>query len=248
MTQLNVVYQCCDLPGSREQSLEQVNRILASDLSQEARIFLCLQGQITEFLDLVQLVEGRENFRICHTSERSDLMEYPALSLLKDVADAATEEEYIMYCHLKGITHRNHQGIHDWRRYMEYWTIDRWCDCVARLDSGYDTCGTNYIHGNFLGVDLKTRNWQHYSGGFWWARTSYVKKLKPLTHPDNYVMGSVSDLTGYTIDRNTYRFDHEAWIASGNPRWCEIHSTLGGMKGYPGWHYHNTYPESLYRE
>lgn len=248
MTNLKVVYQCCDLPGSQEQSIEQITRLLSSDLSKQAQIFLSLNGNITEFLSLVKLVEGNENFRICHTSERSDLMEYPALNLVKDLADAATEEEYLMYFHLKGITHRDHQGIHDWRRYMEYWTINRWRDSVAKLDEGYDTCGTNYIHGNFLGIDLKTRNWKHYSGGFWWTRSSYVKRLKRLTHPDDYVMGSVSDLTGYTIDRNTYRFDHEAWIASGDPRWSEIHSTLGGMKGYPGWHYHHTYPESLYRE
>jgi hypothetical protein len=248
MTRLNIVYQCCDLPGSQSQSLEQINRLLASDLSNEATVFLSLNGRLTEFLSLVRLVEGRSNFRICHTAETAELMEWPALNLVKDIAEATADEEYIMYFHLKGITHANHQGLQDWRRYMEYWTIDRWRDCIELLDQGYDTCGTNYIHGNFLGVDLKTRNWQHYSGGFWWARASYIRTLRRLPHPDSYVMGSVSDYTGYTIDRNTYRFDHEAWIASGPPRWSEVHSSPGGMSGYPGWHYHHTYPESKYRQ
>ena len=243
MIKLKAVYQCCDLPGSREQSLEQIRRLLCSDLMDHADIFLSLNGDLTKFLELVQLVEPYPNVRICHTSPRSDLMEYPSLMLIKDLADAATEEEYILYFHLKGITHRNHQGIHDWRRYMEYWHIDRWKDCVEKLDQGFETCGTNYIHGPFLGVDLKTRNWPHYSGGFWWARTSYIKRLKRLPHPDSYVMGSESELTGYTIDKNTYRFDHEAWIASGRPNWSEIHKSPGGNHdnegSYPGWHYHH---------
>lgn len=247
MTKLNVVYQCCDLPGSQAQSLEQIHRLLNSDLVNNANIYLSLNGDITKFLDLALLVEPYPNIRLCHTAERSDLMEYPALMLVKDICEQATDEEYILYFHLKGITHKGHQGIHDWRKYMEYWHIDRWRDCIDRLDSGYDTCGTNYIHGPFLGVDLKTRDWQHYSGGFWWARSSYVKRLSRLPHPDNYVMGSVSAYTGYTIDKNTYRFDHEAWIASGKPKWTEISSSPGGMSGYPGWHYHYTYPESNYK-
>lgn len=247
MNKLNVVYQCCDLPGSENLSLAQIKRLMASDLSDVATVYLSLNGDLVKFLPLVELVKDRSNFRICHTSDRSNLMEYPALNLVKDVADLATEEEYLMYFHLKGITHLNNQGIIDWRNYMEYWTIDRWRDCIELLDRGHDTCGTNYIHGNFLGIDLKTRNWQHYSGGFWWARTSYIKKLKRLVHPDEYVMGSVSEYTGYTIDKNTYRFDHEAWIASGKPNWTEVHSSPGGMSGYPGWHYHHTYPEHMYK-
>lgn len=252
MTKLNVVYQCCDLPGSRDLSIEQMKRLIDSGLVDNAQVHLSLNGNLVNFLDLVQFVEPYSNIRINHTSDRADLMEYPALMLVKDIADAAVEEEYILYFHLKGITKLNHQGIHDWRRYMEYWHIDRYRDCIAKLDEGYDTCGTNYIRGTFVGADLKVHDWPHYSGGFWWARTSYIKKLDRLPHPDNYVMGSVSPLTGYVIDKNLYRYDHEAWISSGKPNWTEIHSSPGGTRDdsrghYPGWHYHYTYPESNYK-
>lgn len=247
MTKLNVVYQCCDLPGSEDQMLDQVDRLIDSGLAEVATVYISMNGDITKFLSLARLLENHPNFKLCHTSDRSDLMEYPALMLLKDVADRTVQEEYIMYFHLKGITHQGHQGILDWRGYMEYWTIDRWRDNIALLDQGHDTCGTNYISVPFMGADLKTRDWQHYSGGFWWARTSYIKRLKRLTHPDQYVMGAVSEYTGYTIDKNLYRFDHEAWIASGRPQWAEISSTPGGSKGYPGWHYHHTYPAELYK-
>ena len=244
MKKLKVVYQCCDLPGSQAQSLEQIRRLLRSDLADNADIYLSLNGDITKFLALALLVEGRDNIRLCHTSERSDLMEYPALMLVKDLCDQAIKDEYILYFHLKGITHTHNQGIHDWRKFMEYWHIDRWRDCIDLMDQGYDTCGTNYIHGPFLGVDLKTRDWAHYSGGFWWANSNYVKKLKRLPHPDSYVAGTVSELTGYTIDKNTYRFDHEAWIGSGNPNKFEIARSFDQGDG----HYFKPYPRNLYRQ
>lgn len=247
MKSLKVVYQCCDLPGSQKQSIEQISRLLKSDLVDNATIFLSLNGDLTKFLDLVKLVEGRDNIRIVHSSDRSDLMEWPTLSLVKSLCDNATESEYILYFHLKGITHLRNHGIHDWRKYMEYWHIDRWRDCIAKLDEGFETVGTNYIDKSFLGIDKKPCLWPHYSGGFWWANSDYVKRLNHLPHPDDYVMGSKSMYTGYTIDKNTYRFDHEAWIASGKPNYCEISNSPGGTKGYPGWHYHHTYPEHIYK-
>jgi len=252
MTKMKVVYQCCDLPGSQQLSMEQIDRLVKSDLINNADIFLSLNGNLVNFLELVQFVEPYKNIRICHTSDSSDLMEFPALMLLKDLADATIEEEYFFYFHLKGVTRHGNQGITDWRKYMEYWCIDLWEKCVSKLDEGYDTCGTNYINSSFLGVDGTIKNWNHYSGGFWWARSSYIKKLEKLPHPDSYVHGTVSALTGYQIDsRNMYRFDHEAWVASGNPKWYEIHRSPGGNYdnngSFPGWHYRNTYPESMYK-
>jgi hypothetical protein len=252
MTKLKVVYQCCDLPGSQRLSINQLSRLINSDLFNELEIFLSLNGNLVNFLELAQFVEPYKNVRICHTSDRNNLMEYPALMLLKELADVADAEEYFLYFHLKGITHHGNQGIVDWRKYMEYWCIDRWKDCVAKLDHGHDTCGTNYISGPFLGVDGTIKHWNHYSGNFWWAKASYIKKLKKLPHPDSYAPGTTSELTGYPIDhRNMYRFDHEAWVASGNPNWYEIHKSPGGdhdNKGsYPGWHYRNIYPESMYK-
>lgn len=252
MTKLKVVYQCCDLPGYYELVAEQMHRLLKSKLINEADIFLSVNGDLVNFLELALLVEPYQNIKICHTSQTNSLMEYPGLTLIKELADATIDEEYFMYFHLKGVTHRNHRGIHDWRKYMEYWTIDRYLDSIRKLDEGFDICGTNYIYKPFMGVDQVIKSWPHYSGNFWWARASYLKKLDPLPHPDSYVTGSVSKLTGYPIDgRKFFRYDHEAWIASGNPNWAEIHKTCGSNNdntgNYPGWHYHHPYAEHLYK-
>jgi hypothetical protein len=251
MKPLHIFYHCCDLPGAMPIILEQMKCLERSGLADNATVYLCLTGDLTKYLDLALHFEGRDNIRLVHTTERTDLSEWPTLTHLKNVCDAAEEEIYAFYFHLKGITHLRNKGIHDWRRYMEYWHIDRWQDCVTKLDEGYDAVGTNFISMPFLGVDQKVRNWNHFSGGFWWASSRYIKGLKKLPHPDDYVMGTVSPYTDYTIDKSTWRFDHEAWSASGRPKYFEIHRSPGGNHdgsgSYPGWHYHFEYPESNYK-
>lgn len=252
MTDISVFYNCCDLPGHKDLSLQQLSRLTRSDLVDSAKaIYIMLNGDLVQFLEIAHLLENCPSVRIVHTNPDASLMEWPGLTHLKQFCDAMDEEQYVMYFHIKGVTRLNNSGIHDWRRYLEYWNIDRWRDCVAKLDEGFDTVGTNFISEPFVGADLQPRNWNHYSGNFWWARGSYIKKLKPLPHPNSYINGTLSELTGYPIDRNNYyRFDHEAWIASGQPNYYEIDRTLGGNVsngGYPGWHYHHTYPESNYK-
>ena len=254
MTDVSVFYNACDLPGSRDLMLEQMIRFCKSDLSQSAaNVYIMMNGDLTKFLDLAQLLTNNTNVRMVHTATTSNLMEWPGLTFLKDFCDQQTAEHHVMYFHAKGVSRLNNPGIRDWRRYLEYWTIDRWKDSVAKLDQGFDTVGTNFINQPFLGADLKPRDWNHYSGNFWWARSSYIKQLEKLPHPDSYVPGTESKLTGYPIDQNNhYRFDHEAWIASGRPKWYEIDRTPGGnhnneIGSYPGWHYHYQYPESMYK-
>ena len=251
MTDISVFYNCCDLRGHRNLSVSQMIRLCQSDLMTQAKnVYVMLNGDLTEFLDLATLLENNPNVRIVHTNPDASLMEWPGLTHLKNYCDAAADDEYVMYFHIKGVTHLTNTAIHDWRRYLEYWNIDRWQDCVAKLDQGFETVGTNFINEPFLGIDRQIRNWNHYSGNFWWARSSYIKRLKPLPHPNSYILGTPSELTGYSIDKTNYRFDHEAWIASGKPNFCEIDRTPGGNHsngGYPGWHYHHSYPESCHK-
>lgn len=75
-----------------------------------------------------------------------------------------------LYIHTKGVTKDYHRcPVHDWRRYMAYFTIERWRDCVAKLDEGYDAVGCNWDPvGRF------------FSGTFFWASTDYLAKLRPI--------------------------------------------------------------------
>lgn len=255
MTDMVVFYNVCDLPGSRNLMLRQMIRFCQSELATKAKtVYVMMNGQLTNFLDLARLLENNSNVRMVHVDNTTKNHEYSGLNFLKQYCDQLDEEQYIMYWHLKGVSHLTNPGVQNWREYMEYWTIDRYQDCIEELDNEFDTVGTNWIDEPFHGVDHAVRNWKHYSGNFWWARSSYIKKLKPLKRSDEYISGTVSELTGYTVDHvnNYWRFDYEAWIGSGDPVAAEIHCSPGGnlnesTGSYPGWHYHHIYSESAYK-
>ena len=68
----------------------------------------------------------------------------------------------VLYFHTKGVSKGDLQ-TNAWRLYMEYYTIDKWRECVEYLNE-YDCCGTDY-YNNF------------FAGNFWWANSSYINTL-----------------------------------------------------------------------
>ena len=218
-----------------------------------SNVYIMMNGHLTKFLDVATLLENNPNVRMVHTSQTHKLWEWPGLDFLKRYCDQLPEgkEEYVMYFHTKGLSKLNQGNIRDWRHYMEYWNIDRWRDCVALLDDNHDCVGTNWISKPFIGIDGRTvRNWKHYSGNFWWARASYIRKLESLTHPDSLNWNNPSKLLvkrngqGVILDKGNFRFEHEAWIGSAQPVWVELHAGPG--KRDTGWHYKNNYAREEY--
>jgi hypothetical protein len=91
---------------------------------------------------------------------------------LKWVRDYAAQNpgKYLLYFHTKGIS-RISPATESWRRYMEYFVIENWTDCVQKLDEGYDCCGVEWTPDCFMG------HFPHFSGNFWWSTTDYINTL-----------------------------------------------------------------------
>lgn len=53
-----------------------------------------------------------------------------------------------------------------WRHYLNWGALEKWRDCVKALDN-YDMAGVNY----------RTHPIPHYSGSFWWANSSHIRRL-----------------------------------------------------------------------
>jgi predicted O-methyltransferase YrrM len=119
------------------------------------------------------------------------------------------DEALILYVHSKGITRPTSVPASDWRRFLLHFNVDRWEDNVALLEHGYDTVGVNLLE-----------NPLHYSGNFWWSKSSYIKKLKP-------------------VPKFVNRIDAELWICSGSPSACEVFNSNIN-------HYLDEYPEDNY--
>ena len=133
--------------------------------------------------------------------------------------------DFVLYFHTKGITHNN-QAVTDWRRYMEYFVLDKWRDCIAKLKEGYDCCGVLWNTDTPIGI------WPHFSGNFWWATTDYINTLN-----HNYL-------------EMEWRYYREFWIGSNpNAKVFEFHNsgynTKDRLIAGQG-HYNVTYPEKNY--
>jgi hypothetical protein len=134
---------------------------------------------------------------------------------------AKNPDDYVLYFHTKGIT-RYTEATESWRRYMEYFAVENWKDCIDKLKEGYDCCGVRWHTGTFMG------KFPHFSGGFWWANTNYIKTLN----------GTYLDC----LKRSNDRFYREFWIGS-NPKVNQYSFHDNGIDPYAV-----VYPRSLYEK
>jgi len=170
----------------------------------------------------------RENVRLQMVSESAALFEYPGLTYMQKVAKEAAEPFDICYIHLKGLTRWGNPNVEDWKSWLNWCVIERWSDNVKALQT-HDTSGPNW----------ESEPWPHHSSNFWWARSEYIAKLVPLIHPHKLISHNATQFKGH----GHWRFDHEAWIGSGEPNAFEIARSfeIGGD------HYTKPYPSELYR-
>ena len=80
--------------------------------------------------------------------------------------DSCKKNFYVLYLHSKGVTKPDNKMIKDWLNYMLYFNLYKW-ETILKYLKKYDT----------VGVNLKGRPFLHYSGNFWWSKSSYIRKL-----------------------------------------------------------------------
>jgi hypothetical protein len=89
----------------------------------------------------------------------------------------------VLYMHTKGVSKKT-RYTEDWRHSMEYFCIHNWKQCVEALANGYEVAGINWQEETSMGY------YPHFSGGFWWAKASYVAvncDEKYFDHPNRYM-------------------------------------------------------------
>ena len=143
------------------------------------------------------------NYKVFDESYK-DWHEGTTIYHIQEMVHSTNDEFYICYMHHKGIS----SGQHAWRQYMQYWNIEKWRDCVAKLDEGYDLCGASFLN-----------NPPHpfYAGNFFWARASYLRRCKRLKSP------AENDFKPQFSGQPHHRYDYECWHGSGNPKAYDLH-------------------------
>jgi len=100
----------------------------------------------------------------------------------------AKPEDKVLYFHSKGTSKINNPFLKSWTDKLIYFVIDKHQECLDFLNE-YDLVGPNYW-GEFtpdscrISCDLDDNPPPHYSGNFWWAKGSHIKRLDIPIGPD----------------------------------------------------------------
>lgn len=123
-----------------------------------------------------------------------------------------TEIAEYLYIHTKGITSTDNllrngnaqrfKTYYYWRQYLIWGVIENWKECIAALETH-----------NVAGVNFFQEPAPHFSGGFWWANTNYIKTLPDPSTKDWWydLKKNTNDLWLSTCSD---RFRDEMWICS----------------------------------
>ena len=154
---------------------------------------------------------------VTNYSDNTELFEYPTLNKVGTIA-TNNPDSNILYLHTKGISHINNINyIADWTNMMLYFLVEKHTECINKLNEGYDAVGCNYIECNQY-TDKK-----HFSGNFWWSKSTYINKL-------------------HLLDENTgNRAYAEFWLFTNNPSYYNMHSSNID-------HYYNPYSIETYSQ
>jgi len=146
------------------------------------RIFVVVLGRDLEVVK--KLLEHSKVMISFHSFDMS-IYERKCLLLLREHAEY--EDFRVLYIHSKGITKARIQAVHDWVDLLIYFTIDGYKECIKQLGE-YDTCGVNLNKAPdwVLNRSATIKNVQesyHYSGNFWWANSTYIRRLSTVIGP-----------------------------------------------------------------
>jgi hypothetical protein len=122
-------------------------------------------------------------FKIRGSSPDLSLHETFTLNLLH--MDSSIEDFEVLYIHTKGVRKPNNSNVVSWTNYLIYFNIEKWSACCNLLQE-YDC----------VGVNLLAEPKPHYSGNFWWSKSSYIRQLQPCKqdtyYSPEYWIGTVS--------------------------------------------------------
>lgn len=198
--------------GWEEMYQEQLGALLTSNLYEQLSHFhIGFNGS----LDLLAVPE-----RAVAVENQNKQEETNTLEALRDWCKE-NPSGYALYIHTKGSS-RKTKYTEDWRRVMQFFCVHNWKQCVEDLESGYETAGINWQEDTSMGY------WPHYSGGFWWAKASYVA----VNCEDSYLSDPL-------------RFMREFWIGSGKPKAKNYWETNMNLKD-KAYHYTQPYGRNIY--
>ena len=160
-----------------------------------------------------------KKIKIVNHDLNTQLFEIDTLKLIHKFSELFSDIN-VLYMHTKGISYQKDtplfKNVKDWKDTMMYFLIDKFENCLQALKYN-DSVGIN-----FSPESMYSKTTPHWSGNFWWSKTTYIKDL--------------------SIDSLKVKHDAEWWILSNkDAKYVEVFNTQTN-------HYLNDYPVSNYSD
>jgi hypothetical protein len=151
-----------------------------------------------------------DKIKIIDTNE--DITLYETFTINKLYEDSKKEDFMVLYIHSKGLNHNGkNQCVLDWVDYLSYFNIYLHSLCIKLLEDNYDT----------VGVNLQFQRALHYSGNFWWSKSSYINKLEKCIYnhynaPEFWIteknIGKYANLWSSKVNHYDTRYEKEKYM------------------------------------
>ncbi len=203
---IDIVYHIATLNNWEEVVSEQLENLRRTGLGDvcDSLTLTVVGSQITEINKLVEKLSFRHKITIFHAGEDPQLYEFPGIDMVCRIANQKPNSR-ILYIHSKGVTRYGgptQKPSELWRRYMEYFVVERWESCLKALEE-VDICGVDWTLSESTGFPF-------FAGNFWWGRANYISRCR--------------------LERNN-RYDCENFIGTGdNPIVKSFHQSGANPK------------------
>jgi hypothetical protein len=208
MKKIKVFYHLVDLPGYEDITNEQLTKMESSGLLFKADIYMLVNYSIESSFDRFKEKYCRNNIHwICNPDVKENFA-HPSFIFMQQMAINSTDDFYALFLEQKGITYQDHSWkkiptMH-WRWCSDYFCIEKWRDCISKLDEGYDNVGCLTIN----------RPMPVFAGYTSWATSDILKRSKELKLPGDVNFQRQSE--PYLDD--PYRCDVEVWYGNNNAK------------------------------
>jgi hypothetical protein len=163
-------YHLCTINNWRDVLGEQLEGWMDSGLADATRrVFISVVGPDAEEARAIIGYALGSRAKFAYSSEDPTGFERPLLGYVRRFCERDEPlARAAWYMHGKGVSspHCRNPRVTAWRRFMEYFIVEQWRDCVDSLTE-YDVCGVNW----------HTEPSPHFSGNFWWAAPRYLATL-----------------------------------------------------------------------
>lgn len=197
----NIFWHICQLNNWKNIVEDQYKSIIESNLLDTIDgIYINLTGNRPQDIDF--LLSNTKIHILRHTNNYNNY-ERSCLHILLDWSKYNNSN--VLYIHTKGVSHSKNNNVWWWRKFLEKVVIFNHLECVSKLEI-YDVIGSNLIdEGNSSQKIDKENHCLHFSGNFWWSKTSHIRKLSKIAN----------DVKDLSIDKKYFLC--ERWIVSNYP-------------------------------